>query len=170
MNKIMKKVVLSILTLLAIGIYTIQMAEAQSNVKLYDPSLDGMKQIREAVAQAKKSGKHVFIQYGGNWCPWCIKFDAFVKSDTGLTRIINQHYVPVKLNYDQTNRNYEANEYLGNPIRFGFPVFIILNGDGKVLHIQDSALLEEGEGYNRQKVYSFLNNWTPSAIIPVRKQ
>jgi len=165
----MKKTIFNILTFITASILSFQLVEAQSNVKLYDPSLDGMKQIREAVDQAGKTGKHVFIQYGGNWCPWCIKFDAFVKADTGLTRIINRYYIPVKLNYDQTNRNYEANEYLGNPVRFGFPVFIILDGTGKVLHIQDSALLEEGEGYNRQKVYSFLNNWTPQALKPVRK-
>jgi hypothetical protein len=27
-----------------------------------------MKQIKEAVAKASKEGKHVLIQYGGNWC------------------------------------------------------------------------------------------------------
>jgi len=138
----------------------------QGTVKLYDPSLDGMKQIREAIAQAKGSGKHVLIQYGGNWCTWCIRFDGFVKADTGLMRIISQNYIPVKLNYDQTNQNDAANEFLGNPTRFGFPVFIIINGDGKVLHIQDSGLLEEGQGYSRQKVLGFLKNWTPQAIIP----
>lgn len=139
---------------------------SQEQVKLYDPSLEGMKQIKEAVARAKASGKHVFIQYGGNWCPWCIKFDAFVKADTGLMRVVDRNYISVKLNYDQTNRNDAANEYLGNPSRFGFPVFIILNGEGKVLHIQDSGLLEEGQGYNRQKVLGFFTNWTPSALIP----
>lgn len=135
-------------------------------VKLYDPSLDGMKQIKEAVAKAKAQGKHVLIQYGGNWCGWCIKFDAFCKADTAISRIINSGYVPVKMNYDQQNRNDAANAYMGNPTRFGFPVFIIIDGNGRVLHIQDSALLEEGQGYSKQKVTSFFRNWTASAIVP----
>jgi hypothetical protein len=36
--------------------------------------------------------------------------------------------------------------FLGNPQRFGFPVFVIIDGDGNVLHTQDSALLEQGKG------------------------
>ena len=52
---------------------------AQESKKLYDPSLDGMKQIKEAVGKAAKEGKHVLIQYGGNWCSWCINLMLFVK-------------------------------------------------------------------------------------------
>ena len=55
---------------------------------------------------------------------------------------------------------------MGNPTRFGFPVFIIIDGNGKVLHIQDSGLLEEGAGYNKQKVTGFFRNWTTKAIVP----
>jgi thioredoxin-related protein len=145
---------------LAIGLFS------QDKVKLYDPALDGMKQIKEAVSKAKLQGKHVLIQYGGNWCSWCIKFDAFCKSDTGIMRVINSSYIPVKLNYSPENKNEAANAYLGNPIRFGFPVFIIVDGNGKVLHIQDSELLEEGQGYNNKKVTGFLRNWTAPAIVP----
>jgi thioredoxin-related protein len=141
---------------------------SQDKVKLYDPALDGMKQIREAVSKAKSQGKHVLIQYGGNWCSWCIKFDSFCKADTAIMKVINSSYVPVKLNYSPENKNEAANTYLGNPMRFGFPVFILVDGNGKVLHIQDSALLEEGSGYNQQKVIRFFNNWTASAIIPAK--
>ena len=139
---------------------------AQESKKLYDPALDGMKQIKEAVGKAAKEGKHVLIQYGGNWCSWCIKFDAFCKADTSISNIISANYIPVKLNYDPTNKNEEANAYLGNPSRFGFPVFIIVDGKGVVLHIQDSSLLEEDKGYNKQKVTGFFRQWTPAAIVP----
>ncbi|MCX6330629.1 MAG: thioredoxin family protein [Bacteroidia bacterium] len=136
----------------------------QEAKKIYDPSLDGMKQINDAVAAAKVSGKHVLIQYGGNWCPWCIKFDGFSKADPEISKMIADNYIPVKLNYSPENKNEASNKYLGNPTRFGFPVFIIVDGKGKVIHIQDSGLLEEGEGYNQKKVVEFLRNWTASAI------
>jgi thioredoxin-related protein len=135
-------------------------------VKLYDPTLDGMKQIKDAVALAKKASKHVLIQYGGNWCSWCILFDGYCKADTAITKMISDNYIPVKLNYSPENKNDAANEYMGNPTRFGFPVFIIIDGNGKVLHIQDSGLLEEGKGYNKQKVTGFFRNWTAAAIVP----
>lgn len=141
---------------------------SQDKIKLYDPALDGMKQIMEAVSKARSQGKHVLIQYGGNWCSWCIKFDAFCKADTSIMKVIDASFIPVKLNYSPENKNESANAYLGNPMRFGFPVFIIVDGNGKVLHIQDSALLEEGKGYNQVKVLGFFRNWTTSAIIPAK--
>jgi thioredoxin-related protein len=168
------KITLAIILLLIVGS---SHAIAQTNatqtttaktepVKLYDPTLDGMKQIKEAVAAASASGKHVLIQYGGNWCGWCIKFDAFCKADTSISKIINANYIPVKLNYSPENKNDAANEFMGNPTRFGFPVFVIIDGKGKVLHIQDSGLLEEGAGYSKQKVTGFFRNWTATAIVP----
>jgi len=149
--------------------FAISAANGQEVKKLYDPSLDGMKQITEAVALAKAGKKHVLIQYGGNWCGWCIKFDAFCKADAELSQVINDNYIPVKLNYDPTNKNIAANEYLGNPTRFGFPVFIILDEKGKPIHIQDSALLEEGQGYSKKKVLGFFQNWTAAALVPAKK-
>jgi len=94
------------------------------------------------------------------------EFDTFCKSDSSLTKIIADNYISVKLNYDPANGNNAANEFLGNPARFGFPVFIIVDGKGKVLHIQDSSLLEEGPGYSKEKVSGFLSQWTPAAIAP----
>lgn len=150
-------------SILVISITTVK---AQDAKKLYDPSLDGMKQIKEAAAKASKDGRHVLIQYGGNWCSWCIKFDAFCKADTAISKIIAENYIPVKLNYDPANRNDAANAFMGNPARFGFPVFIIIDGKGNVIHIQDSSLLEEGSGYSKQKVTGFFRQWTAAAIIP----
>jgi thioredoxin-related protein len=146
------------------------MLKAQEPKKLYDPSIDGMKQIMEAVDKASGKGKHVLIQYGGNWCSWCRKFDAFCKADSSISNIIDANYIPVKLNYDPTNKNDEANLYLGNPARFGFPVIIIVDGKGKVIHIQDSSLLEEGTGYSRDKVLGFFGNWTAKALIPAAQK
>jgi thioredoxin-related protein len=162
----MKKINISKTLIFLALLLSFTAVNAQETKKLYDPTLDGMKQIKDAVALAAKDGKHVLIQYGGNWCSWCIKFDAFCKADTSITRTITSNYIPVKMNYDPTNKNEEANAYLGNPMRFGFPVFIILDGKGKVIHIQDSSLLEEGPGYNKQKVSGFFSQWTPAAIIP----
>ena len=55
-------------------------------------------------------------------------------------------------------------ERLGNPARFGFPVFVVLDSEGNVLHIQDSSFLEEGKGYSEKKVLRFFKNWTPKAV------
>ncbi len=152
------------IAVILLGYYTT--GYGQETKKLYDPSLDGMKQLKEEIASAKTTGKHLLIQFGGNWCPWCIKFDGFCKGDPDISKLISDNYIPVKLNYSPENKNNTANEFLGNPKRFGFPVLIIVDGKGRVLHIQDSGLLEEGQGYNKEKVTGFLKNWTAAALIP----
>jgi thioredoxin-related protein len=162
----MNKKSISILLVITVFMLSLLTVKAQEAKKLYDPTLDGMKQIKEAIATAAKAGKHVLIQYGGNWCGWCIKFDAFCKADSSISKLIDNNYIPVKLNWSPENKNDAANAMLGNPTRFGFPVFIIIDGKGKVLHIQDSGLLEEGAGYNKQKVIGFFRNWTTTAIVP----
>ena len=48
--------------------------------------------------------------------------------------------------------------------RFGFPVFVVLDADGTVLHTQDSSFLEEGQGYNKERVLRFFKCWTPAAV------
>jgi hypothetical protein len=53
---------------------------------------------------------------------------------------------------------------LNNACRFGFPVFVVLDEKGNIIHIQDSSLLEEGQGYNKEKVLRFFQNWTPKAV------
>lgn len=138
--------------------------EAQEKVQIYDPSLDGMKQINEAVAVAAREGRHVFIQLGGNWCPWCILFHNFCENEPEVKEIIETNYVVVKLNYSPENKNIEATKMLENPGRFGYPVFIILDAKGKRIHTQNSAYLEEGKGYSKKEVINFLKAWSPGAF------
>ena len=43
-------------------------------------------------------------------------------------------------------------------------MFVVLDEAGKVIHIQDSSFLEEGEGYSQEKVLRFFQKWTPKAV------
>ncbi len=83
-------------------------------------------------------------------------------------KVVNDNFVYLHVNYNPRKDNSATAEALmkrlDNPQRFGFPVFVVLDGDGKVLHTQDSSFLEEGKGYNKDKVLRFLNNWTPKAV------
>ena len=132
--------------------------------EVYDPSIDAMSEIIKAISTAKESNKHVFVKVGGNWCGWCKLYDKFSNSDEDIALIMRQEYITVLANWSPENRNLEAMNYLGRPQRFGYPVFIILDGNGNVLHTQDTALLEEGRGYNKNHVLRFLKVWTYSAV------
>ena len=137
---------------------------AGDSTKLYNPLADAKKQMAGAVAKAKKEGKQVMLQIGGNWCVWCYRFDGFVKGDTALTRLMKKNYIVYHLNYSQENKNLDVLKGLGFPQRFGFPVFVVLDENGQRLHTQDSSLLEKAKSYDEAKVAAFLQAWSRKAL------
>lgn len=148
-------------------------ADAQSNLKkVYDETIDPMVQIDKAVAQAKTQGKHVVCQLGGNWCRWCLMFADFMTKDAEISQFVDENFVYIHVNYNprvraeqaKAEQNAKLLKRLNNPGRFGYPVFIILDGNGKVLHIQDSSFLEQENSYNKEKVMRFFRNWTQKAV------
>jgi len=136
------------------------------NFKLYNPDENAALRLGKAVKDAKANGKHVFVQIGGNWCVWCARFNEFVTKDKEIDSLITSNFIVYHLNYSPENRNKELLAKFGYPQRFGFPVFIVLDGNGNKLHIQNSAYLEEDKGYNKEKVIEFFENWSPKALDP----
>lgn len=151
-----------IITLLLALVFALS-AQAQLP-KVYDETIDPMAQIDQALTQAKQSGKYVVAQVGGNWCPWCLRFAQFVKNDTTIAQVIADNYVFIHVNYPQKGAAEPLLKRLGNPGRFGYPVLVVLNADGQVIHIQDSSFLESEKTYDAKKVLRFFKNWTPSAV------
>ncbi len=138
----------------------------KEQVKIYNPTANAQADIDAAVSKAKKEKKHVFIQIGGNWCSWCILFHDLVKATPELKDYLDKNYETVLVNYSEENKNEAVLKKLNYPGRFGFPVFLILDGNGKLLHTQNSAYLEEGKGHSVKKVMAFLKNWNYGALLP----
>ena len=132
--------------------------------KVYDEGVDAMEQIREATELAQKTGRYVMCQVGGNWCPWCLRFAEFAVKDSVIAPLMAENYVYIHVNYSKGNKNLEAMRYLGNPGRFGYPAFVVLNEKGVPIHIQESESLEEGKGYSRKRVEKFLRLWNKEAV------
>ncbi len=148
-------------------------ANAQTALKkVYNEDINPIEQIDQAVAKAKSEDKFVVCQVGGNWCPWCLRFADFITNDTTISHVIDQNFVYIHVNYNPRKSGTAEKEALAktmlqrlnNPARFGFPVFVVLDDDGRVIHIQDSSFLEQGQGYDQEKVLRFFKNWTPKAV------
>jgi thioredoxin-related protein len=135
--------------------------------KIYNPQADAASDIRIAVEKANSQKKHVLIQVGGNWCPWCIKLHGFFESDTRIDSLIKSDYIFILVNHSKENKNLPVLASLEFPQRFGFPVLLVLDGSGKLLHIQDTGLLEDGKGgYAEDKVVGFLSKWNFQSLDP----
>ena len=142
-------------------------SNAQEKPTLYHPEANAAADIAAAIANAKQEGKYVLIQAGGNWCTWCIEFAKVASTVPILDSTMKASFVWYHLNYSTENTNDAIFEKLGFPQRFGFPSFIILDGDGNRLHTQNSEYLEDGKkSYNINKVEAFLSMWSPRALNP----
>ena len=151
------------------------LVNAQGLKKVYDENVNTLEQIDQALATARSEGKYVICQVGGNWCPWCLRFADFITNDSTISKLVADNFVYIHVNYNpaeddavKVQRGKAMMQRLNNPRRFGFPVFVVLNGEGNVLHIQDSSFLEEGKSYNQQNVIRFFKNWTPKAVEEIK--
>jgi len=160
----MKKIIFLIMFLLSAMLY------AQDKVQIYDPIADARHDLQQAIQQAGQENKHVLIQVGGNWCPWCVKLHGFFETEAVIDSILKADYVRVKINFSKENKNPETMTLLEYPQRFGFPVLVVLDAAGKRLHTQNTGYLEKDKGYDVEKVKGFLLDWNRAAVNPATYQ
>lgn len=138
-------------------------AGARDTTKLYNPRAHAAADVARLALQAQKENKRILIQVGGNWCLMCYRLNAFIQTNSTLKTLVAQNYLTYHLNYSPENKNTAYLSKLGNPQRFGFPVLVVLESDGSPLHTQNMALLLKGNGYDYDKLKSFLVQWRPVA-------
>jgi thioredoxin-related protein len=158
----MKKIIVILFCLIGY----ISHAQTEGN-KLYNPEANAVKDLKAAIKKAKAENKYVLVQGGGNWCKWCLEFARFCKADPKIDSVMNASFVWYHLNDSKENKNGKVFAKYDYPQRFGYPVFLILNGNGKRIHTQNSEYLEDGKkSYDQKKIQSFLEMWSPRALKP----
>lgn len=134
---------------------------------VYNPLTDALQELNETVTRANSEGKHVLIEIGGNWCKWCRKFYYWSHENKTIDSLLKADFVVLHANYSKENKNPALMKRLEYPQRFGFPVFVVVDGSGNRLHTQNTGYLEEGDGYSEKKVTEFLKQWNAEAIKEV---
>lgn len=86
---------------------------------------------------------------------------------------IDSHYVWVKVNYSADNKNTAVLSRW--PKVRGFPYFLVLDGDGKLLHsqgvqgLETEAENEADENYDPNRVMAFLRRYASAAKVPAER-
>jgi thiol-disulfide isomerase/thioredoxin len=82
--------------------------------------------IKDAMDQAKASGKKVFLHVGAPWCIWCHRLeDWLAQDDVGST--FAKDYVDLKVDQDRMVGAKEAAARFGMPEKTGIPWFVIID-------------------------------------------
>ena len=124
----------------------------------YDPQRNADQDIRDAVAEAKRTHRRVLLEVGGEWCSWCHRLDEFFAAHPELTALRDKNFVTVKINFSEENENKEVlSRYAPIP---GYPHIFVLDSDGKLVRSQDTNPLEDGKkSYDLERLTVFLNYW-----------
>lgn len=125
----------------------------------FDPVRDPKADVEQAVVRAKASGKRVILDVGGEWCGWCKYMDKFFYQNAGISRIRDENFIWVKINFSEENENIPF--LSAYPAISGYPHLFVLDSDGTLLHSQPTSALEEDKGYNLAKFTEFLKTWSP---------
>jgi thioredoxin-related protein len=146
---------LSLVLLVALSVTAF--AQDKPQREKFDPKRDSAKDIQEAVKKATKENKRIMLDVGGEWCGWCHKLDNFFLTDKEAGDLLKKKFVVVKVNYSPENKNEAVlSKY---PKINGYPHLFVLDKNGKLLHSQDTGLLETGDHHDHDKVMTFLKKW-----------
>src|ERR1051326_3004447 len=74
----------------------------------FDPARNADQDIQNAMAEAKRTGKRIILDVGGEWCGWCHALDRFFDEHTDLATYRAKNYVWLKINYSEENENKEV--------------------------------------------------------------
>jgi thioredoxin-related protein len=146
--------------------FTVATSAQEQKVNIFNPTADAKAELTKAIDLAKKENKHIMVDIGGNWCSWCVRLHKLFTTDLEIDSLLKADYVFVRVNYSKENMNIPVLTELEFPQRFGFPVLVVLNNEGKRIHTQNSGLLEMDKGYDRKKVVEFLKQWNKTALDP----
>ncbi len=132
-------------------------AIAQDLPVKFDPARDAAADVAIATAAAKAQRKRVLVDVGGEWCPWCHIMDRFIAANADVKKLRDDNYVWVKVNWSPQNKN-EALLSRWPKIK-GYPHLFVLDGDGRLVHSQDTGDLEKGKDYDKERFVAFLRKY-----------
>jgi len=133
--------------------------EPQAKPQVYDEAADARADLTTALARAHKENKRVLVQWGANWCGWCVKLHELCKSDAQLALKIRYEYEVVRVDVGRFDKNLELAAELGANFKdSGVPFLTVLDAAGKPLVQQETGSLEvAGEArHDPAKVLDFL--------------
>jgi thioredoxin-related protein len=126
-------------------------------VTRYDPHRNAARDIQDAVAEARRTGKRVLLEVGGEWCGWCHRMDRYFEESPKLLELRERNFITVKINFSPANENKKV--LSAYPEIQGYPHIFVLDNDGKFLHSQNTGELESGKSYDLERFIAFLKKW-----------
>jgi thioredoxin-related protein len=124
------KIVLVLTAVLAVMFGAIALAQDAHDSALYPEDADARAVIDAALAQARDADKQALIVFGADWCHDSRGLASKLEEDARLSALIADHYVLVRVDVGQRQRNQDQLQRFGVSESFGTPTLVISDGAG----------------------------------------
>ena len=126
----------------------------------YDEHADASRQVDAARARARREGKLLLIDFGGNWCPDC-RILAGTIEQTELKRFVDRHYVFVAVDIGGKDRgkNQDVGAHYGLKVQ-GVPALVVVDPKtDKVLNRDQITALADARNMSPQGLADYIARW-----------
>jgi len=120
----------------------------------YDETADAHAEVDAALAEAKRSGKTVLLDFGGNWCPDC-RILAGVLQEKPVADWLSAHFVVVKVDIGRRTKNMDISTRWGVTVK-GVPTVLMISPAGALLNGEDPYALQDARSLSSQAVVDLL--------------
>jgi thiol:disulfide interchange protein len=127
----------------------------------YDEHANAVAAVDAAFAHARKSGKRVMIDFGGNWCGDCIVLANLLKLPE-MKRFMTEHFEFVSVDVGRMDKNlsildrFGITDHLKNE---GVPSIVVAAPDGTFVNKGNIAALEDARHMSPQAIADWLARW-----------
>lgn len=111
--------------------------------QVYDVALEPNSAFEASLARANREHKQLLVMLGGNWCQWCLALDDLLHRDATLSAYLAANFEVLKLDSAAAK---PLDERWGKPTRLGVPVWIFVDAEGQLKHVQETVSLELWHG------------------------
>jgi thiol-disulfide isomerase/thioredoxin len=126
----------------------------------FDEAANADAQVNAAFARAKRSGKDVMIDLGGNWCADCRILSGLMERPE-LHAFLASHYEMVTVDVGRFDKNLQIPARFGITTRLeGVPAILIATPDGKLVNAGKVSAIEDARHMTPQALADWLAQWT----------
>jgi thiol-disulfide isomerase/thioredoxin len=125
----------------------------------YDTAANADAQLDAAIARARKDGKEVLIDLGGNWCADC-RIMAGLMELPEMRSFLKAHFEMVSVDVGRFNKNLQIPARYGITSRLeGVPAFLVATPDGKLLNPGNVSAIQDARHMTPQALADWLAQW-----------
>ncbi len=125
----------------------------------YETNADASANVDAAFARARKNGKRVLIDLGGNWCGDCIVLANLMQLPE-LKSYLATHFEIVSVDVGRFDKNLQIPARFGITQRLeGVPSVIIAEPDGSFVNPGHIAALADARHMTPQAIANWLAQW-----------